>query len=107
MPKKKIKSEEVEEVKDVPLPGEGEVLGVVIQMLGANWVRVKCADGYIRDCRIPGRMRKRVWIKEGDIVVVAPWDFQFEKRGDVTWRYTKAQVQWLEEKGYLKDLQEE
>lgn len=101
MPKRK-RIEEPTEVREVPLPGPGEVLGVVIQMLGGDKVRVKCVDGHTRLCRIPGKMRKRIWIKEGDIVVVAPWDWQFETRGDVTWRYTKAQARWLEEKGLLK-----
>jgi translation initiation factor 1A len=46
-------------------------------------------------------MRKRVWIREGDIVIVAPWEFQDEK-GDVIWRYTGMQVNWLQRKGYLE-----
>ncbi len=47
-------------------------------------------------------MKRRVWIRENDIVVVAPWDFQYESRGDVVWRYTKGQVDWLKRNGYLK-----
>jgi len=35
--------------------------------------RVRCADGKERTARIPGRMQKRVWIREDDIVLVEPW----------------------------------
>ena len=48
MPKRK-RIEEPTEVREVPLPGPGEVLGIVIQMLGGDKVRVKCVDG-ILDC---------------------------------------------------------
>ena len=31
-----------------------------------------------------------------------PWDFQFEERGDIIWRYKRNQVGWLRAEGYLK-----
>jgi translation initiation factor 1A len=46
-------------------------------------------------------MKRRVWIREGDVVVISPWEFQSDKRGDVTWRYTQAQAENLRRKGYL------
>lgn len=58
-------------------------------------------DGKIRMARIPGKMKKRVWIREGDVVIVVPWDFQDDK-SDVIWRYTGPQVSWLQRKGYLQ-----
>jgi translation initiation factor 1A len=51
--------------------------------------------------RIPGKMKKRIWIREGDVVIIIPWDFQNEK-ADVVWRYTGPQVDWLQRKGFLK-----
>ncbi len=62
---------------------------------------VKCSDGYVRTCRIRGKMKRRIWVREGDAVLVSPWDFQYETRGDIIWRYTKNQVDILREKGYL------
>jgi len=70
-------------------------------MLGANRMIVQCMDGVKRMARIPGKMRKRVWINVGDVVIVVPWEFQDEK-ADVVWKYTRPQVAWLERKGYLK-----
>lgn len=84
----------------VPNKKEGEVLGTVVSMLGANRVVVRCVDGVTRMCRIPGKMKKRIWIRENDVVIVVPWDFQNEK-ADVIWRYTGPQVNWLERKGFL------
>jgi translation initiation factor 1A len=46
-------------------------------------------------------MKRRVWIREGDIVIVAPWDFQKETRADVVWRYTHSQADNLRRKGLL------
>ena len=82
-------------------PLEGEVLGVVVKLLGFERIMVKCQDGNERLCRIRGKMKRRVWIREGDIVVVSPWDFQSDKRGDVIWRYTRGQAEILRKKGYL------
>ena len=84
----------------VPNKKEGELLGTVVSMLGANRVVVRCVDGATRMCRIPGKMKKRIWIRENDVVIVIPWDFQDEK-ADVVWRYTGPQVNWLQRKGFL------
>ncbi len=84
----------------VPNKKEREILGTVTSMLGANRVVVRCVDGVTRMCRIPGKLKKRIWIREGDVVIVVPWAFQDDK-GDVVWRYTGPQVNWLERKGFL------
>jgi translation initiation factor 1A len=97
--KKKVLSEE--QISDMMLPSTSDVLGVAIKLLGFDRVLVKCQDGNERLCRIRGKMKRRVWIREGDIVLVSPWDFQSDKRGDVTWRYTKSQAETLRRNGYL------
>ncbi len=99
MGKKKILSEE--EIADMVLPTANDVLGVAMRLLGFDRVMVKCQDGHERLCRIRGKMKRRVWIRQGDIVLVSPWDFQSDKRGDVIWRYKRNQVEWLRRKGYL------
>ncbi|RLI81201.1 MAG: translation initiation factor eIF-1A [Archaeoglobales archaeon] len=93
----------MEEVIRVRLPDRSrrEMFGIVTTMLGGGHVKVKCEDGKERLGRIPGKLRKKIWIREGDVVVVVPWSFQDEKC-DVIWRYTNPQVEWLERKGYLK-----
>lgn len=99
MGKKKVLSEG--ELSEMVLPSANDVLGVAVKLLGFDRVMVKCQDGHERLCRIRGKMKRRVWIRQGDVVVVSPWDFQFDKRGDLIWRYTKAQAEMLRRKGYL------
>ena len=98
--KKKVLSEG--QLNRMVYPLEGEVLGVVVKLLGFDRIMVKCQDGKERLCRIRGKMKRRVWIREGDVVVVSPWDFQTDKRGDVIWRYTRGQAEILRKKGYLR-----
>ncbi|MFQ6068407.1 MAG: translation initiation factor eIF-1A [Candidatus Bathyarchaeia archaeon] len=99
MGKKKVLSEE--ELSNAVMPAPGDVLGIAIKLLGFDRVLVKCQDGHERLCRIRGKMKRRVWIREGDVVLVSPWDFQSDKKGDVIWRYTRAQADMLRKKGML------
>lgn len=92
----------MEEEIRVKTPRGKEVLGVVEAMLGANKLKVRCQDGKIRTCRIPGRLRKRVWMREGDIVIIEPWTIQGDSSGDVVWRYTQTEASALRRKGVLK-----
>jgi translation initiation factor 1A len=97
--KKKVLSEQ--ELKQVVLPSANDILGVAVKLLGYDRVLVKCQDGHERLCRIRGKMKRRVWIREGDIVLVSPWDFQTDKRGDLIWRYTRAQAEQLRREGHI------
>ena len=99
MGKKKVLSEG--ELNQLVVPSANDILGVAIKLLGFDRVLVKCQDGKERLCRIRGKMKRRVWIREGDVVLVSPWDFQTDKRGDLIWRYTRAQAEMLRKKGYI------
>jgi hypothetical protein len=46
-------------------------------------------------------MKRRMWIRENDIVLVSPWDFD-PKRADIVWRYIKDHADWLENNGYMR-----
>ncbi|MFZ3077511.1 MAG: translation initiation factor eIF-1A [Candidatus Aenigmatarchaeota archaeon] len=96
--------QEQAEIARIRIPKQGEVLGLAVQMLGAGRIRVECEDGLTRICRIPGKMKKRVWIKLGDLVMIAPWKVQSEERADIIWRYTSTQTNWLRKKGYVKNV---
>lgn len=100
MGKKKVKSEE--ELRHMTLPVANDVIGIAKKMLGNDRLLVDCQDGHERLCRIRGKMKRRMWIRQGDIVLVSPWDFQSDERGDIIWRYTRNQAEWLKRKGYLK-----
>ena len=88
----------------VIVPDEGQVLGIVIQLLGGGGLKVQCMDQKVRNCRIRGKIRKRMWIRIDDWVLVEPWaEMQSDERGDVILRYTKAQARWLQRNGYIKE----
>ena len=77
-----------------------EVLATVESLLGVNRVQLRCMDGVVRMGRIPGAMKKRIWIREGDIVIAIPWDFQ-DSKAEVVWKYRPNEVSWLERNKYL------
>lgn len=78
----------------LPKKKEGELFGIADQLLGASHLKVMCADGKSRMARIPGKMKRKMWIREGDLVILKPWSFQNEK-ADIVWRYTKTQAGYL------------
>jgi len=92
------------EIARIRMPREGEVLCVIETMLGGDRVRARCADGNERICRIPGRLRKRVWMRSGDLILVRPWPVQSGQRGDVIYRYTPTQTNWLKRKGKVEGI---
>ncbi len=98
MGKRKVLNEA--HLKELVLPQAGELLGRVIKISGGNQVVVQCVDGVTRLCRIRGKMKRRMWIRERDIVLVSPWDFD-NRRADIIWRYIKDHADWLENNGYM------
>ena len=75
---------------------DGQIYGVVEDMLGNNRVRVKCTDLETRVCTIRGNMRKRVWICKGDWVLVSLREFESrDNKGDVIHKYTSPEVRQL------------
>lgn len=89
----------------VPLPKRkvNEMFAIADQILGGRRVRAVCEDGESRLARIPGKMRRRQWVREGDLIVIQPWDFQDEK-ANVCMRYTKTQSLYLSRKGVLPEI---
>jgi len=95
----------VEDIGRVPLPRrkEGEMFAIADQLLGACKIKVMCADGKGRMGRIPGKLKKRMWIKEGDLLIVQPWEFQ-EGKCDIRFRYTKTQAIYLSRRGMIPSV---
>ncbi len=96
---------EAEIVSRLRLPNrkDGELFGIAVQLHGSDQIRVQCEDGIERMCRIPGKLRKRVWVRTGDVLIVKKWDFQPIK-ADIKWLYYGQQVERLKREGHLKTL---
>ncbi len=80
-----------------------EMFALAKQLLGGRRVTVLCEDGEERMARIPGKMRRRQYVRENDLIIVWPWDFQPSK-ADVKHRYTKTQAMYLSRKGLLNEV---
>src|SRR3989338_7901054 len=99
---------EEQQLLRVRLPIGREVIGVVQQRLGGSRMRVLCLDGKERICRIPGRLRRELWVRDNDVVIIEPWELGGDDKGDVVYKYrSKAEVEFLRKKGYLKGLDNE
>ena len=92
---------EGEEEIRVRMPRKGELLGVIDSIVGGSRMRVRCQDGKLRMCRIPGRFRKSLWVRDGDAVLVQPWEIQGDTNGDIVWKYTRTQAAHLKKKNIL------
>ncbi len=90
----------------VKLPRGREVIGIIEQRLGGNRMSVLCTDKVTRNCRVPGRLKRSLWLRAGDIVIVEPWEYDNNK-GDVLYKYNPSSIQWLKNKGYLKESSNE
>ncbi len=94
--------DEEQKVTRVRLPRGKEVLGIIEQRYGGNKMLVDCLDGKQRNCRVPGRLRRALWLRPGDVVIIEPWELDKDARGDVLFKYRPNQAAWLRKKGYLK-----
>lgn len=95
-----------EELGRVRTPNKDQVLGVVLQKMGHGRFKAYCSDGNERVLRIPGSRRRGMWIQNDDVILIEPWDVQGDEKGDIVWRYSNAQQNWLEDNGFLDDLKE-
>ena len=96
--------EQEDEFIRVKFPRGREVIGIVEQRLGGSRARVKCFDGKSRICRIPGRLKRKLWIRENDTILVEPWELDNTK-GDIIFKYKPTQIEFLKRKGLIKEVQ--
>lgn len=85
-----------------PARHKNEIIATVTALFGGKRVNLRCMDGVTRMGRIPGSKR-RMRIREGDVVLVVPWEIQ-DSKADVIWKYRPQEVAWLQKKGLMKDI---
>ncbi len=94
-------SEGAQPVGRVPLPRKNEVIGIIEQRFGGNKMMVACLDGKTRNCRVPGRLKRKLWLRPKDVVLVELWELD-KNKGDIILKYKPNQIEWLKRNGYLK-----
>ncbi|HME87533.1 MAG TPA: translation initiation factor eIF-1A [Candidatus Nanoarchaeia archaeon] len=95
-----------QEISRIMLPKGREIFGIVEQRVGGSRMIVKCFDAKTRNCRIPGSLKRRLWVREGDVVIVEPWEYGGDDKGDIVYKYTPNQVNYLKRTGKLESLNE-
>ncbi|KAG7672949.1 hypothetical protein Ndes2526B_g08525 [Nannochloris sp. 'desiccata'] len=81
---------------------DGQEYAQVLRMLGNGRLEAHCMDGVKRLCHIRGKMRKKVWVNTGDIVLVGLREYQDEK-ADVILKYMADEARSLKAYGELPD----
>ena len=102
MYKKNYNQEDEPAITRARLPRNKEIIGTIEQRLGGNKMMVLCLDGKSRNCRVPGRLKRKLWLRPGDIVLIEPWELDADK-GDVIFKYPGNQIAWLRKNGYLSE----
>ena len=102
----KQQEQEAPKVVRAPLPKANQIIGIVEQRHGGNKMQVNCLDGKSRNSRVPGRLRRKLWLRPNDVVIVEPWELDNAK-ADVLLKYNSAQVEWLKKNGHLEQEAEE
>lgn len=102
--------EEQEEVAQEPegfvrarWPKNGEIIGTIVQRYGGNRMEVLTTDGKTRNCRVPGKYKRQLWLRPKDIILVKLWEFD-KTKGDIIYKYKPNEVTQLKKKGLLNAL---
>ena len=102
--KKKLSDLQNQENTRVRFPKGDQFIGLVEKRLGGSRMNVRSADGKDLMARVPGRAKKFLWIREGDIVLLEPWEFD-KGKADLIYKYKPNEVKQLEKKGYLTNFE--
>ena len=90
----------------VRLPRRGEIIGMVSQRLGGNRMEVLSNDGKTRNCRVPGRFKRKFWLRTGDFVLITPWEFD-DTKADIVYHYRGNEAFQIKKKGLVSNLKKD
>ncbi|ORM41567.1 26S proteasome non-ATPase regulatory subunit 12 [Babesia sp. Xinjiang] len=90
------------EKRELVFKMEDQEYAQVLRMLGNGRLEAYCFDGNKRLCHIRGKMRKRVWVNAGDIILVSLRDYQ-DSKADVIAKYTPDEARSLKAYGELPE----
>ncbi len=97
-----VESEEKMRLR-LPKKHNNEMFALAERLVGGSRMNVICADGKSRLARIPGRMKRRMKVRAGDLLIIQPWEIQDEK-ADVVYRYFKTQSSILSRRNLIPEV---
>lgn len=98
---RKKKKTQVED-REVRFKEESEEYAQITKILGDGRFQCKCADGVDRIAHVRGKLRKRTWLANGDIILVSIREFEPEKC-DIVEKYKEKEVAKLKKQGEIPD----
>jgi len=100
--KRRGKNTTNDDKNELILKEEGQEYAFVSKMLGNGRLSASCMDGKDRLCHIRGKMRKKQWVNQGDVILIGLRDFQDEK-ADVIHKYSSEEARKLRANGALPE----
>ena len=88
------KNENEKDKRELIFKEDGQEYAQVMKMLGCGRLEAYCFDGSNRICHIRGKLRKRVWINQGDIILIGLRDYQ-DSKADVILKYNPEEARNL------------
>lgn len=93
----------VRDKRELEFKQDGQEYGQALRLLGNGRVEVYCMDGKKRTATIRGAMKQRVWINNGDIVLLTLRDFGTDDKCDIVMKYYDEEARELQELGEIPE----
>jgi len=81
--------------KKVRLAEGNQQFAVVMEMSGGSRMKALCEDGKTRMVRIGGKLKRRMWTRVNDLILIQPWPIQSDRKADLVYRYLPNERNWI------------
>ena len=89
--------------RELMFKSPGQEYALTLRMLGNGRLEAYCfSDQKKRLCHIRGKLRKKVWVNVGDVILLGLREYQDEK-ADVIMRYTPEEARALRKYNEIPD----
>ena len=105
MGKKKLKQSKAgsTERRAGKLPHGDMQFAVILEFSGGSRFVALCEDGKNRMVRIPGKLKRRMWCRVNDLILIKPWPIQGDSKSDLVYRYLPAEKNWLTKRDMIPE----
>ena len=105
MGKKKLKQSKAgsTERRAGKLPSGDMQFAVIREFSGGSRFVALCEDGKNRMVRIPGKLKRRMWCRVNDLILIKPWPLQGDSKSDLVYRYLPAEKNWLTKRDMIPE----
>jgi translation initiation factor 1A len=96
--KKKLQDDSASETTVEIKKQDGQEFAIAKKSVGNSWIVCECLDKKERLCHVRGKMRKRDWVNEGDIILIGIREYDPNK-ADIISKLTNSQIRDLKKGG--------